>query len=51
MGDNPKWLKRRVRARMAETGEKYTTALRHIQAELEEKHNREQDGTPHTPER
>ena len=34
MGDNPKWLKRKVRARMAETGEKYTQALRHIQEEL-----------------
>lgn len=34
MGDNPKWLKRRVRARMAETGEKYTKALRAIQDEM-----------------
>lgn len=33
MSSNPKWLKRIVRARMAETGEKYTTALRAIQAE------------------
>lgn len=37
MGDNPKWLKRKVRARMKETGEKYTTALRAIQKEREER--------------
>ena len=37
MGDNPKWLKRKVRARMKETGEKYTTALRAIQKEMEER--------------
>lgn len=43
MGDNPKWLKRRVRARMKETGEKYTTALRAVQAEIAE-HKEETDG-------
>lgn len=35
MGDNPKWLKRQVRARMAEKDIKYTTALREILAERE----------------
>lgn len=33
MSETPKWLKRKVRARMAETGEKYTQALRRIQEE------------------
>lgn len=31
----PQWIRRRVRARMAETGEKYTTALRAVKAEIE----------------
>ena len=32
----PKWMKRLVRQRMAETGEKYTQALRAVKAEREE---------------
>ena len=36
----PKWMKRLVRARMAETGENYTKALRVVKAE----HERRQSG-------
>jgi hypothetical protein len=41
MGETPKWIKRRVRLRMQETGEKYTKTLRDIKAELEAQTKRE----------
>lgn len=42
---NPRSVKRQVRARMAETGEKYTTALRALEAEEAAK---EEDAIDHT---
>lgn len=31
----PRWMKKLVRARMADTGEKYTAALRAVQADVD----------------
>lgn len=43
VGETPKRIKKIVRARMKETGEKYTVALRAVLAELEAQEGKESD--------